>query len=50
MNAHPGNDLIVAPDDDGIAKGALLMDVKNVSLAFGGVKATFHQIDPWLRL
>ncbi|MCO6391193.1 ATP-binding cassette domain-containing protein [Aliihoeflea aestuarii] len=39
MNAHPGNDLIVAPDDDGIAKGALLMDVKNVSLAFGGVKA-----------
>jgi branched-chain amino acid transport system ATP-binding protein len=39
MNAHPGSDLIVAPDDDGIAKGALLMDVKNVSLAFGGVKA-----------
>lgn len=39
MNAHPDHDLIVAPEDDGIAKGALLMDVKNVSLAFGGVKA-----------
>ncbi len=39
MNAHPDHHIIVAPDDDGIAKGATLMEVKNVSLSFGGVKA-----------
>jgi branched-chain amino acid transport system ATP-binding protein len=39
MNAHPNHDTLVAAGDDGIAKGELLMDVKNVSLAFGGVKA-----------
>lgn len=39
MNAHPDHHVIVAPDDDGIAKGETLMEVKNVSLAFGGVKA-----------
>lgn len=38
MNAHPDHDMIVAPDD-GIAMGGLLMEVKNVSLSFGGVKA-----------
>ena len=38
MNARP-EPVIVAAADDGIAPGALLMEVKNVSLAFGGVKA-----------
>jgi len=38
MNAHPDHESLVA-SDDGIAKGDLLMDVRNVSLSFGGVKA-----------
>ncbi len=38
MTAQPGP-VIVAASDDGIAPGGLLMDVKSVSLAFGGVKA-----------
>ena len=38
MNAPP-EPVIVAASDDGIAPGGLLMDVKSVSLAFGGVKA-----------
>ena len=38
MNAQP-EPVIVAAPDDGIAPGGLLMDVKSVSLAFGGVKA-----------
>ncbi|MBD0414359.1 ABC transporter ATP-binding protein [Oryzicola mucosus] len=38
MNAHSDAVAAVAPDD-GIAPGELLMDVRNVSLRFGGVKA-----------
>ncbi len=38
MNAQP-EPVIVAAPDDGIAPGGLLMDVRSVSLAFGGVKA-----------
>ncbi|MBA3447019.1 MAG: ABC transporter ATP-binding protein [Pseudaminobacter sp.] len=38
MNAHPDPVVIAAPDD-GVAPGELLMEVKNVSLAFGGIKA-----------
>ncbi|MFU0506966.1 ABC transporter ATP-binding protein [Pseudaminobacter sp. NGMCC 1.201702] len=38
MNPHP-EPLVVAAPDDGIAPGDLLMDVRNVSLSFGGVKA-----------
>jgi branched-chain amino acid transport system ATP-binding protein len=38
MNARADVETIVAPDD-GIPAGDLLMDVKNVSLRFGGVKA-----------
>lgn len=39
MNAHPEHAGIVTAQDDGIAPGELLMDVRNVSLRFGGVKA-----------
>lgn len=39
MNAHPEHTDIVVAQDDGIAQGELLMDVRNVSLRFGGVKA-----------
>lgn len=38
MNSRAEPLIIVAPDD-GIPAGDLLMDVKNVSLSFGGVKA-----------
>ena len=38
MNVRAGAAEIVAADD-GIAPGELLMEVNNVSLAFGGVKA-----------
>jgi branched-chain amino acid transport system ATP-binding protein len=38
MNAHPHHETLLAAED-GIAKGDLLMDVRNVSLSFGGVKA-----------
>ncbi|MET0575750.1 MAG: ABC transporter ATP-binding protein [Mesorhizobium sp.] len=38
MNVRPDPAQLGAPDD-GIAKGDLLLDVKNVSLSFGGVKA-----------
>jgi branched-chain amino acid transport system ATP-binding protein len=38
MNLRPDPRELAAPDD-GIAKGAMLLDVKNVSLSFGGVKA-----------
>ena len=37
MNAHPGQAQFAA-HDDGLAPGALLLEVKNVSLSFGGVK------------
>ncbi len=39
MNAHSDPREMDAAHDDGIAKGDLLMEVKNVSLSFGGVKA-----------
>ncbi|NGO52847.1 ABC transporter ATP-binding protein [Mesorhizobium camelthorni] len=39
MNVHPDAVEIVAAPDDGLAPGELLMEVKNVSLRFGGVKA-----------
>ena len=39
MNAPLEHTEIVAAGDDGIAPGELLMDVRNVSLRFGGVKA-----------
>ncbi len=38
MNQH-AHRAIVRGIDDGIAKGGVLLDVRNVSLAFGGVKA-----------
>ena len=38
MNARPETAQF-QPHDDGIAPGGLLLDVRNVSLAFGGVKA-----------
>lgn len=38
MNPRPDPSQLTAPDD-GIAKGDVLLDVRNVSLAFGGVKA-----------
>lgn len=38
MNSRPQS-LVVAARDDGIQAGELLMDVRNVSLSFGGVKA-----------
>jgi branched-chain amino acid transport system ATP-binding protein len=38
MNVHVDETRLAAPDD-GIAPGATLLEVKNVSLAFGGVKA-----------
>jgi branched-chain amino acid transport system ATP-binding protein len=38
MNSRPEH-LVVAAPDDGIPAGELLMDVRNVSLSFGGVKA-----------
>ena len=38
MNSRPET-LVVAAPDDGIQAGELLMDVRNVSLSFGGVKA-----------
>src|SRR5690606_3218222 len=37
MNARP-DPTAIAPQDD-VAPGGLLMDVRNVSLAFGGLKA-----------
>lgn len=39
MSVHPEHVQIIVPNDDGIAPGELLMDVRNVSLRFGGVKA-----------
>ena len=39
MNASAQPLAIAAPADDGIARGDTLMEVKNVSLRFGGVKA-----------
>jgi branched-chain amino acid transport system ATP-binding protein len=39
VNVHPDPVEIVAAPDDGLAPGELLMEVKNVSLRFGGVKA-----------
>lgn len=38
MNVQPDHAQLVAPDD-GVKPGDLLMDVRNVSLRFGGVKA-----------
>ncbi|SEB46927.1 amino acid/amide ABC transporter ATP-binding protein 1, HAAT family [Nitratireductor aquibiodomus] len=38
MNPRPDPNQLTAPDD-GIARGGVLLDVKNVSLSFGGVKA-----------
>ncbi|EFG8200183.1 ABC transporter ATP-binding protein, partial [Escherichia coli] len=38
MNIQPDHEQLVA-QDDGVKPGDLLMDVKNVSLRFGGVKA-----------
>ncbi|WP_292897149.1 ABC transporter ATP-binding protein [Nitratireductor sp.] len=38
MNPRPDPSQLTAPDD-GIARGGVLLDVKNVSLSFGGVKA-----------
>ncbi|HEU4985939.1 MAG TPA: ABC transporter ATP-binding protein [Rhizobiaceae bacterium] len=38
MNQRPDHTQLTAPDD-GIVKGAVLLEVHNVSLAFGGVKA-----------
>ncbi|MEQ9247506.1 MAG: ATP-binding cassette domain-containing protein, partial [Nitratireductor sp.] len=38
MNPRPDPSELTAPDD-GIARGGVLLDVKNVSLSFGGVKA-----------
>ena len=38
MNPRPDPAQLNAPDD-GIARGGVLLDVKNVSLSFGGVKA-----------
>ena len=38
MNPRPDHKLLASPDD-GIAPGEVLLDVRNVSLAFGGVKA-----------
>lgn len=38
MNIQPDHEQLQAPDD-GLKPGDLLMDVKNVSLRFGGVKA-----------
>jgi ABC-type glutathione transport system ATPase component len=39
MNVRPGTVDIAAPAEDGLAKGDLLMEVRNVSLRFGGVRA-----------
>jgi branched-chain amino acid transport system ATP-binding protein len=39
VNLHSDPVEIVAAPDDGLAPGELLMEVKNVSLRFGGVKA-----------
>ena len=39
MNAHAAVSQFTAADDDGVAKGDTLLEVKNVSLSFGGVKA-----------
>ena len=39
MNMQPARSEFTGARDDGIAKGDVLLDVKNVSLAFGGVKA-----------
>ncbi|MBX9465823.1 MAG: ABC transporter ATP-binding protein [Aquamicrobium sp.] len=39
MNAHAAGSQFTAADDDGVAKGDTLLEVKNVSLSFGGVKA-----------
>jgi branched-chain amino acid transport system ATP-binding protein len=39
VNVHSDPVEIVAAPDDGLAPGELLMEVKNVSLRFGGVKA-----------
>ena len=38
MNSRPQS-LVIAAPDDGIPAGEMLMDVRNVSLSFGGVKA-----------
>ena len=39
MNAHVDRHGLAAVRDDGIARGDVLLSVRNVSLAFGGVKA-----------
>jgi branched-chain amino acid transport system ATP-binding protein len=39
MNMQPDASQFAGGRDDGIAKGEVLLDVKNVSLSFGGVKA-----------
>jgi branched-chain amino acid transport system ATP-binding protein len=39
MNARPAPDAFAAARDDGIAPGAVLLQVNDVSLRFGGVKA-----------
>jgi branched-chain amino acid transport system ATP-binding protein len=39
MNMQPASGQFAVARDDGIAKGEVLLDVKNVSLSFGGVKA-----------
>ncbi len=39
MNAQPDAGQFTIARDDGVAKGDVLLDVRNVSLAFGGVKA-----------
>ena len=39
MNVRPDSSEFTGGRDDGIAKGETLLEVKNVSLAFGGVKA-----------
>ena len=39
MNMQPDASQFTGARDDGIAKGEVLLDVKNVSLSFGGVKA-----------
>ncbi|WP_159588509.1 ABC transporter ATP-binding protein [Chelativorans xinjiangense] len=38
MNERPDHVMLTAPDD-GIARGDVLLEAKNISLAFGGVKA-----------
>ena len=44
MNPRPMHADFVAARDDGIKPGQMLLDVKNVSLRFGGVKFVVRRV------